>query len=53
MTKVQEKHHYYTDQERYEYCRKCKLSGKTISEFAREYKCQYKSTRSVQIRIPI
>ena len=20
MTKVQEKHHYYTDQERYEYC---------------------------------
>ena len=36
MTKVQEKHHYYTDQERYEYCRKCKLSGKTISEFARE-----------------
>ena len=36
MTKVQEKHHYYTDQERYEYCRKCKLSRKTISEFARE-----------------
>ena len=36
MIKVQEKHHYYTDQERYEYCRKCKLSGKTISEFARE-----------------
>ena len=36
MTKVQEKHHYYTDQERYEYCRKCKLSGKTISGFARE-----------------
>ena len=36
MTKVQEKHHYYTDQERYEYCRKCKVSGKTISEFAKE-----------------
>ena len=36
MTKVQEKYHYYTDQERYEYCRKCKLSGKTISEFAQE-----------------
>ena len=36
MTKVQEKHHYYTDQERYEYCRKCKLSRKTISEFAQE-----------------
>ena len=36
MTKVQEKHHYYTDQERYDYCRKCKLSGKTISEFVRE-----------------
>ena len=36
MTKVQEKHHYYTDHKRYEYCRKCKLLLKTISEFARE-----------------
>lgn len=31
-----EKHHYYTDQERYEYCRRCKISGKTVSEFAKE-----------------
>ena len=36
MKKIEEKHHYYTDQERYEYCRKCKISGKTVSEFARE-----------------
>lgn len=28
-----EKHKYYTDQERYEHCRKCRISGKTISEF--------------------
>lgn len=31
-----EKRKFYTDQERYEYCRKCKLSGKTVSEFAKE-----------------
>ena len=31
-----EKHRYYTDQERYEFCRRYKISGKTISEFARE-----------------
>lgn len=36
MAREQERHRYYTDQERYEYCRKCKISGKTISEFARE-----------------
>ena len=36
MAREQERHCYYTDQERYEYCRKCKISGKTISEFARE-----------------
>lgn len=36
MAKTKEKHHYYTDQERYEYCRKCKLSDKTVSEFAKE-----------------
>ena len=31
-----EKHRYYTDQERYEFCRRYKICGKTISEFARE-----------------
>ena len=31
-----EKHRYYTDQERYEFCRRYKISGKTISEFAKE-----------------
>ncbi len=31
-----EKHKYYTDQERYEHCRKCRLSGKTIAEYAKE-----------------
>ena len=31
-----EKHVYYTDQERYEHCRKCRLSNKTVSEYARE-----------------
>lgn len=30
------KHKYYTDQERYEHCRKCRISGKTISEYASE-----------------
>ena len=27
---------YYTDVERYEHCRKCKISGKSVSEYARE-----------------
>jgi transposase-like protein len=31
-----ETHRYFTDQERYEHCRKCRLSGKTVSEYARE-----------------
>ena len=31
-----EKHKHYTDQERYEHCRKYKLSGKSITEYARE-----------------
>ena len=31
-----ERHRYYTDQERYEFCRRYKISGKTISEFAKE-----------------
>ena len=31
-----ERHKYYTDQERYEHCRKCRILGKTISEYARE-----------------
>ena len=31
-----ETHKYYTDQERYEHCRKYKLSGKSMSEYARE-----------------
>ncbi len=31
-----EKHKYYTDQERYEHCRKCRISGKTITEYASE-----------------
>ena len=31
-----EKHKYYTDQERYEHCRRCRISGKTVTEYARE-----------------
>ena len=31
-----ETHHHYTDQERYEYYRKCRIFGKTVSEFARD-----------------
>ena len=31
-----EKRKYYTDQERYEWCRNCKLSGLPITTFARE-----------------
>lgn len=31
-----ETHHHYTNQERFEYCRKCRISGKTVSEFARD-----------------
>ena len=31
-----EKRKYYTDQERYEWCRKCKLSGLPITTFAME-----------------
>lgn len=31
-----EKHKHYTDQERYEHCRKCRISGKTITEYAKE-----------------
>ncbi len=31
-----EKHTHYTDQERYEHCRKHALSGLTVSEYARE-----------------
>lgn len=27
---------YYTDQERYEWCRKCRLSGLTVGRFAKE-----------------
>ena len=30
-----ETHRHYTDQERYEHCRKCRLSGLTVSEYAR------------------
>ena len=36
MIEIIEKHRYYTDQERYEFCRRYKISGKTISEFAKE-----------------
>ena len=32
---MKEKHHYYSDQERYEHCRKHRLSGLSISEYAR------------------
>ena len=31
-----EKRKYYTDQERYEWCRKCKLSGMPVTTFARK-----------------
>ena len=31
-----EKRKYYTDQERYEWCRKCKLSGMPVATFAKE-----------------
>ncbi len=31
------KKRYYTDQERYEFCRKYKISGLTVDEFAKEY----------------
>lgn len=31
-----EQHKRYTDQERYEHCRKYRISGKTLSEYARE-----------------
>lgn len=27
---------YYTDQERYEWCRRCKISGKSVTAFANE-----------------
>lgn len=27
---------HYTDQERYEHCRRCRISGKSISEYAKE-----------------
>ena len=30
------KKRFYTDQERYEWCRKCKISGKTVTAFARD-----------------
>ncbi len=33
---MKEKHHYYSDQERYEHCRKYKLSGLTLSEYVRQ-----------------
>lgn len=29
---------YYTDQERYEWCRRCRISGLSVNEFARENK---------------
>mgnify|MGYP004480372389 CR=1 FL=1 len=32
----EKKKKYYTDQERYEFCRRCKISGQTINEFAKE-----------------
>lgn len=32
---MEEKHHYYSDQERYEHCRKYRLSGLSIAEYAR------------------
>ena len=31
-----EKRRFYTDQERYEWCRKCKLSGMQVATFAKE-----------------
>ena len=31
-----EKRRFYTDQERYEWCRKCKLSGMPVATFAKE-----------------
>ena len=31
-----EKKRFYTDQERYEWCRKCKLSGMPVTTFARK-----------------
>lgn len=31
-----EKHKHYTDQERYEHCRRCRLSGKSVSQYAKE-----------------
>ncbi|HBD05910.1 MAG TPA: hypothetical protein DCY93_00675 [Firmicutes bacterium] len=31
-----EKHVFYTDQERYEHCRRCRLSGKSVSQYARD-----------------
>lgn len=36
MESIIEKHHHYTDQERYEHCRKHKLSGLSVSEYARQ-----------------
>ena len=34
-----EKKRFYTDQERYEWCRKCKLSGMPVTTFARKVMC--------------
>jgi len=36
MEVKKKKKKYYTDLERYEWCRKCKLSSKSVSEFARD-----------------
>ncbi len=33
---MEEKHHHYSDQERYEHCRKHRLSGLSVSEYARK-----------------
>ena len=36
MDKPKETHKRFTDQERYEYCRKYKISGLSVSEYARQ-----------------
>ena len=36
MDKPKETHKRFTDQERYEHCRKYKISGLSVSEYARQ-----------------
>ena len=40
-----EKKRFYTDQERYEWCRKCKLSGMPVTTFARKNGLSRKTLR--------